>query len=60
MAAGIGLAAAGLLAAALLTVPVGVVVAGVMVGAGTAISTPLAFAHLAGTAPPARADHGRR
>jgi len=54
MAAGIGLAAAGLLAAALLTVPVGVVVAGVMVGAGTAISTPLAFAHLAGTAPPER------
>ena len=54
MAAGIGLAAAGLLTAALLTVPTGVVAAAVMVGAGTAVATPLAFAHLAGTAPPER------
>ena len=54
MAAGIGLAAAGLLTAALLTVPAGVVAAAVMVGAGTAVATPLAFAHLAGTAPPER------
>ena len=54
MAAGIGLAAAGLLTAALLTTPVGVVAAAVMVGAGTAVATPLAFAHLAGTAPPER------
>jgi DHA1 family tetracycline resistance protein-like MFS transporter len=54
MAAGIGLAAAGLLTAALLTVPAGVIVAAVMVGAGTAVATPLAFAHLAATAPPER------
>ncbi len=54
MAAGIGLAAAGLLTAALLTVPAGVVAAALMVGAGTAVATPLAFAHLAGTAPPER------
>ena len=54
MAAGIGLAAAGLLTAALLTGPAGVVAAAVMVGAGTAVATPLAFAHLAGTAPPER------
>ena len=54
MTAGIALAAAGLLTAALLPVPVGVVAAAVMVGAGTAVATPLAFAHLAGTAPPER------
>jgi len=54
MAAGIGLAAAGLLTAALLTAPVGVAAGAVMVGAGTAVATPLAFAHLAGTAPPER------
>jgi MFS transporter, DHA1 family, tetracycline resistance protein len=54
MTAGIALAAAGLLTAALLTVPAGVVAAAVMVGAGTAVATPLAFAHLAGTAPPER------
>jgi len=53
MAAGIGMAAVGLLTAALPTGPAGVV-AGVMVGAGTAVATPLAFAHLAGTAPPER------
>jgi MFS family permease len=52
MAAGIGLTAAGLLTAALLTAPVGVVAGAVVVGAGTAVATPLAFAHLAGTAPP--------
>ena len=54
MAAGIGLTAAGLLTASLLTVPAGVVAAAVMVGAGTAVATPLAFAHLAGTAPQER------
>jgi MFS family permease len=54
MAAGIGLAAAGLLTGALLPVPACVAAAAVMVGAGTAVATPLAFAHLAGTAPPER------
>jgi len=54
MAVGIGLAAAGMLTAALLTVPAAVAAAAVMVGAGVAVATPLAFAHLAGTAPPER------
>ena len=54
MAAGLALAAVGfILAAAIPTLP-GILAAAVAIGAGTALATPLGFAHLASTTPPER------
>ena len=54
MSAGIGVAALGLLAAAGIPGIAGILVAAVLIGAGTGIATPVAFAHLAGTTPAER------
>ena len=54
MAAGLGLAAAGMLTATVLPTLIGIIAAAVLIGAGTALATPLAFAHLAGSTPPER------
>ncbi|GAA3563779.1 hypothetical protein GCM10022222_54520 [Amycolatopsis ultiminotia] len=54
MAAGLGLAAAGMIVAALLPGVVAVVAAAVLIGIGTGVVSPLAFAHLAGTTPKER------
>ena len=54
MSAGLGLAALGLLAGAVVPGIGGILVAAVLIGAGTGLATPVAFAHLAGNAPPER------
>jgi MFS family permease len=54
MATGLGLAAAGLILAAVLPGTTGVFTAAVTTGIGTGMATPLGFAHLARTTPPAR------
>jgi DHA1 family tetracycline resistance protein-like MFS transporter len=54
MAAGIGIAAVGLFVAAVIPPVGGILVAAVLIGAGTGLATPVAFAHLAGTTPPER------
>jgi MFS family permease len=54
MPTGIGLAALGLLSGALVPGVVGIFLAAVLIGAGTGLAIPLAFAHIAGTAPPER------
>ena len=54
MATGLGVAAGGLLTAALFPGLPGILLAAVLIGAGTALATPLAFAHLAGGTPPER------
>jgi len=54
MSTGIGMAALGLLSGALLPGVGGILLAAVLIGAGTGLATPIAFAHLAGTAPPER------
>jgi MFS family permease len=48
------MAALGLLSGALLPGVCGILLAAVLIGAGTGLATPIAFAHLAGTAPPER------
>jgi len=60
MAAGLGLAAAGMLTAAVLPTLIGIIAAAVLIGAGTALATPLAFAHLAGSTPPERLGQTKR
>jgi MFS family permease len=54
MATGLGVAAGGLLIAALIPGLPGILLAAVLIGAGTALATPLAFANLAGSTPPER------
>jgi len=54
MATGLGAAAGGLLTAALFPGLPGILLAAVLIGAGTALATPLAFSHLAGSTPPER------
>ena len=54
MSAGLGLAALGLLAGAVIPGVPGILVAAFLIGAGTGLATPVAFAHLAGSAPPER------
>jgi DHA1 family tetracycline resistance protein-like MFS transporter len=54
MAAGLACAAGGLLTAALAPSLPGILLAAVLIGVGTALATPLAFAHLAGSSPPER------
>src|SRR6478752_2726662 len=54
MTAGIGVAAVGLFAAAVIPPVGGILIAAVLIGAGTGLATPVAFAHLAGTTPPER------
>jgi MFS family permease len=54
MSVGLALTALGLLAGALLPGIVGILVAAVLIGAGTGLATPIAFAHLAGTTPAER------
>ncbi len=54
MTAGLALAALGLLAGAAVPGIAGFLAAAVLIGAGTGVATPVAFAHLAGTAPAAR------
>jgi MFS family permease len=54
MSIGIGMAAVGLLAGAVIPGVAGILVAAVLIGAGTGLATPIAFAHLAGTAPAER------
>ena len=54
MSIGIGLAAVGLLAGAVIPGIAGILVAAVLIGAGTGLATPIAFAHLAGTTPAER------
>ena len=44
----------GLLAGAVIPGIAGILVAAVLIGAGTGLATPVAFAHLAGTTPPER------
>ena len=43
-----------MLTAAVLPTLIGIIAAAVLIGAGTALATPLAFAHLAGSTPPER------
>jgi MFS family permease len=54
MSAGLGLAALGLLAGAVIPGVTGILVAAVLIGAGTGLVTPIAFAHLAGHTPAER------
>ena len=54
MTAGIGMAAVGLFVAAVIPPVGGILIAAVLIGAGTGVATPIAFAHLAGTTPPER------
>ncbi|MEP6560402.1 MAG: MFS transporter [Nakamurella sp.] len=54
MAAGIATAALGLLAAALIPPAGGIIAAALLIGSGTGLATPVAFAHLAGTTPAER------
>ncbi len=54
MSVGLGVAALGLLAGAVIPGVAGILVAAVLIGGGTGLVTPVAFAHLAGTTPAAR------
>ena len=54
MSIGIGTAAVGLLAGVVIPGIVGILIAAVLIGAGTGLATPIAFAHLAGTTPKER------
>lgn len=54
MAIGLGLAGVGLLTAAPFPGVAGMLTASVLIGAGTGVATPIAFAHLAGATPPER------
>jgi DHA1 family tetracycline resistance protein-like MFS transporter len=54
MSIGLGVAALGLLAGGVIPGVAGSLVAAVLIGAGTGLVTPVAFAHLAGTTPTAR------
>jgi MFS transporter, DHA1 family, tetracycline resistance protein len=54
MSIGLGVAALGLLAGGVIPGVAGILVAAVLIGAGTGLVTPVAFAHLAGTTPTAR------
>lgn len=54
MSIGIGTAAVGLLAGVVIPGIVGILIAAVLIGAGTGLATPIAFAHLAGTTPTER------
>ena len=54
MSTGLGLAALGLLAGAIIPGIAGILAAAVLIGAGTGLATPIAFAHLAGTTPAER------
>jgi hypothetical protein len=50
----VGTAAVGLLAGVVIPGIVGILIAAVLIGAGTGLATPIAFAHLAGTTPAER------
>ena len=54
MSTGIGVAALGLLSGALMPEGAGILAAAMLIGAGTGLATPVAFAHLAGNTPPER------
>ena len=54
MSVGIGVTAVGLLAGAVIPAVAGVLLAAVLIGAGTGLATPVAFAHLAGSTPKER------
>jgi MFS family permease len=54
MSAGVGLAALGLLAGAVIPGVAGILTGAILIGAGTGLATPVAFAHLAGGTPPER------
>ena len=54
MSTGLGLAALGLLVCAVIPGVAGILVAAVLIGAGTGLTTPVAFAHLVGTTPQER------
>ena len=54
MSAGLGLAALGLLAGAIIPGGAGLLTGAVLIGAGTGLATPIAFAHLAGNTAPER------
>ncbi len=54
MSIGLGLAALGLLAGAVMPGIAGILAGGMLIGAGTGIATPVAFAHLARTTPTER------